>query len=537
MGEEGFLGANAARGVRRRRRATSSTTRSSWRSSPIARAHGCMVVAPLRHLPAVPHDATAARSRSSAGCRRRDRAARCLLGDRMTEPGTGSDLADVQTRAIRDGDHYVLNGAKTFISNGQIGDLFIVVAKTDPDAEPPHRGISLLLVEADTPGLRARPQARQARPARRRTRASSSSRTAACPVANLLGEEGQGFKMLMEKLQQERLCIARRVDGVVPPRARRHHRLREGAPGLRPADRRASRTRSSSSPSSRPRSRSARPSSTSCSPRTCAATTSSRRSAWRSGGRTDLQKRLTAECLQLHGGYGFMLEYPIATDYADAAVQSIYAGTQRDHEGDHRPAARAGRLTHRARCALPPSATRSARGHARVALVADRVEARVTGVAPGVAFGREHVEAVLADRARACARRSRRAARPGSAWRRGSRSRRARVRGDAGASPRFRWAGRLRSASPMRVAISSGHTTETPIGAPRCRELEEQALAEREHRVLAHEVRGRERARRQRRHRGGVHDVRRARPARSRIGTKVRTPWITPHMLTPSTHS
>ena len=90
----------------------------------------------------------------------------CLLGIAMTEPGTGSDLANVQTTAIRDGDAYVLNGSKTFISNGQIGDLFIVVAKTEPAADPPHRGISLVLVEADGARLRARPQARQARPAR-----------------------------------------------------------------------------------------------------------------------------------------------------------------------------------------------------------------------------------------------------------------------------------------------------------------------------------------------------------------------------------
>jgi acyl-CoA dehydrogenase len=76
-----------------------------------------------------------------------------LLGICMTEPGTGSDLANVQTRALRDGDELVLNGSKTFISNGQIGDLFIVVAKTDPAADPPHKGISLVLVEASAPGF------------------------------------------------------------------------------------------------------------------------------------------------------------------------------------------------------------------------------------------------------------------------------------------------------------------------------------------------------------------------------------------------
>src|SRR5438445_1617747 len=71
----------------------------------------------------------------------------------MTEPGTGSDLAAVQTTARRDGDSYVLNGSKIFISNGQISDLVIVVAKTDPKAKPPHRGVSLILVEADTAGF------------------------------------------------------------------------------------------------------------------------------------------------------------------------------------------------------------------------------------------------------------------------------------------------------------------------------------------------------------------------------------------------
>ncbi|HUI25772.1 MAG TPA: acyl-CoA dehydrogenase family protein, partial [Candidatus Kryptonia bacterium] len=76
-----------------------------------------------------------------------------LLGIAMTEPGTGSDLANVQTKAIRRGDHYVINGTKIFISNGQIGDLFIVVAKTDPNANPPHKGVSLLLVEANSPGF------------------------------------------------------------------------------------------------------------------------------------------------------------------------------------------------------------------------------------------------------------------------------------------------------------------------------------------------------------------------------------------------
>src|SRR5262249_53774437 len=130
-----------------------------------------------------------------------------LLGIAMTEPGTGSDLANVQTRARREGDHYVINGAKTFISNGQIGDLFIVVCRTDPDADPPHRGISLILVEASTPGF---VKGRKLDKLGLRGQDTSELAFEDCrvPVSNLLGREGQGFVMLMEKLQQERLCIA-----------------------------------------------------------------------------------------------------------------------------------------------------------------------------------------------------------------------------------------------------------------------------------------------------------------------------------------
>ena len=130
-----------------------------------------------------------------------------LVGICMTEPGTGSDLANVQTRAVRDGDHWILNGAKTFISLGQLGDLFIVVARTDPTAKPAHRGISLILVEADTPGfVRGRKLEKLGLPAQ--DTSEIFLQDCRVPVANLLGGEGNGFKILMEKLQQERICIA-----------------------------------------------------------------------------------------------------------------------------------------------------------------------------------------------------------------------------------------------------------------------------------------------------------------------------------------
>ena len=248
-----------------------------------------------------------------------------LLGICMTEPGTGSDLANVQTRAVRDGDSYVLNGSKTFISIGQLGDLFIVVAKTDPSAKPAHAGISLLLVEANTPGfVRGRKLEKLGLWAQ--DTSEIFFQDCRVPAANLLGREGQGFKMLMEKLQQERICIAvsstascrRALEDTI---AYVKQRKAFGQPiaafqntqftlaelmtqvevGQAFVDRLlAAHVRGEE-----------------------VVVEASMAKWWT----TDLQKKLTAECLQLHGGYGFMLEYPIAMDYADAAVQSIYAGT------------------------------------------------------------------------------------------------------------------------------------------------------------------------------------------------------------------
>ena len=249
----------------------------------------------------------------------------CLVAIAMTEPGTGSDLANVQTRAIRDGDDYVVNGAKTFISNGQNCDLVIVVAKTDPDASPPHAGVSLLLVDCDTPGFE---RGRNLKKLGLKGQDTSELFFKDCrvPAENLLGQEGQGFKMLMQKLQQERLCIGissmascrRALDDTIdyvkerkafgqPTAAFQNTQFKlaeletEVQIGQAFVDRLlAAHVRGDEIVSE-----------------------VSMAKWWT----TDLQKKLTAECLQLHGGYGFMDEYPISRDFADAAVQSIYAGT------------------------------------------------------------------------------------------------------------------------------------------------------------------------------------------------------------------
>ena len=248
-----------------------------------------------------------------------------ILAIAMTEPGTGSDLANVQTRAIRDGDHYVVNGAKTFISNGQLADLVIVVVKTDPEANPPHKGISLLLVEATSPGFE---RGRNLEKLGLKGQDTSELFFNDCrvPVDNLLGQEGQGFKMLMNKLQQERLSIAvgsmascrRSFDDTLEYVKERHafgqpigsfqntqFKMAEMATEIELGQAFVDKllvahVRGDDIVSE-----------------------VSMAKYWS----TDLQKKIAAECLQLFGGYGFMEEYPIAGDYRDAAVQSIYAGT------------------------------------------------------------------------------------------------------------------------------------------------------------------------------------------------------------------
>lgn len=249
----------------------------------------------------------------------------CLLAIAMTEPGTGSDLAAVKTRAVRDGDEYVISGAKTFISNGQNCDLVIVVAKTDIDARPPHRGISLILVETDRPGFE---RGRKLDKLGLRGQDTSELFFHDCrvPVANLLGEEGRGFAYLMNQLQQERLVIAvasiasckRSLEDTLAYVKERHafgqpigsfqntqFKLAELATQVEIGRSFVDRLIAAHARGDQ------------------LVTEVSMAKYWT----TDLQKRLTSECLQLFGGYGFMNEYPIATDYADAAVQTIYAGT------------------------------------------------------------------------------------------------------------------------------------------------------------------------------------------------------------------
>lgn len=123
----------------------------------------------------------------------------------LTEPNAGSDLAAIRTRAVRDGDCYIINGQKTFITNGYFADLIILAVKTDPDAG--HRGISLVLVDKDAPGFH-RGRKLQKMGYHMQDTAELFFEDCRVPAAHLLGEEGAGFKYMMQKLQQERLEVS-----------------------------------------------------------------------------------------------------------------------------------------------------------------------------------------------------------------------------------------------------------------------------------------------------------------------------------------
>lgn len=255
----------------------------------------------------------------------------------MTEPGTGSDLQNVRTLARRDGDHYVLSGQKVFITNGQNANLVVVVCKTDK-AEG-AKGISLLVVEVEREDGTLVPGFRRGRNLDKiGMKAQDTSELffdeVRVPVANLLGGptaqpgegEGQGFYQLMQELPQERLIIA--ITGV-------------GAMERALADTLAytkERKAFGKSVWSFQNTRfklaevqshllAARAFVDACMVAHLKGELDAARAALAKAWVSDLQCKVVDECLQLFGGYGYMMEYPIAELYADARVQRIYGGT------------------------------------------------------------------------------------------------------------------------------------------------------------------------------------------------------------------
>lgn len=255
---------------------------------------------------------------------------KCVTGEiitaiAMTEPGTGSDLANIKTTAKLDGDHYIVNGQKTFITNGIQSDLIVVAVKTDLQAVPKHKGVSLLVIERDAPGFSR---------GRKLNKVGLHSQDTAelifedcrVPKENLIGEEGKGFLYLMEKLQQERLLVAigaQTAAEVMLQKTIEYVKSREafGKPvsqfqntqfkivemateiemGRAFLDQLIAEHMEGKN-----------------------VVTKVSMAKWKL---TDIAKKVASECMQLHGGYGYMEEYEIARRFRDIQVGAIYAGT------------------------------------------------------------------------------------------------------------------------------------------------------------------------------------------------------------------
>jgi alkylation response protein AidB-like acyl-CoA dehydrogenase len=241
----------------------------------------------------------------------------------MTEPGAGSDLQGIRTSAVDKGDHYVLNGSKTFISNGIMSDLVIVVARTNPDAG--HQGISLLVVERGMDGFE-RGRNLEKVGLKAQDTAELFFDNVHVPKENLLGEEGSGFISLMTNLPQERVSIAaiavaacehvlqlcldyaKQREAFGRPIGKFQHNrflLAEMATEVHIA----------------------RVFVNDCVLKLNAGEVDTALASMAKWWTTELQKKVVDQAVQLFGGYGYMLEYPVARAFVDSRIQTIYGGT------------------------------------------------------------------------------------------------------------------------------------------------------------------------------------------------------------------
>lgn len=241
----------------------------------------------------------------------------------MTEPDTGSDLAGVKTTAVDKGDHYLVNGSKTFISNGILNDIVIVVAKTDPSAG--HKGISLLVVERGMEGYeRGRNLDKIGQKAQDTSELFFSD--VKVPKENLMGEAGMGFKYLMRNLPQERLSIA--IGAVASAEAMLEITAQYCT------DRKAFGQPIGMFQNSRFKLAEmkteieiGRVFVDRCVMELLEGTLTAEEAAMAKWWTTEMQKKVIDQCLQLHGGNGYMTEFPIARAYMDARVMTIFGGT------------------------------------------------------------------------------------------------------------------------------------------------------------------------------------------------------------------
>jgi long-chain-acyl-CoA dehydrogenase len=240
----------------------------------------------------------------------------------MTEPGAGSDLAGIRTSAKRDGDHYIVNGSKTFITNGINADLVITAVRTGEDR---HHGMSLMILERGMDGFE-RGRNLDKLGLHSQDTAELSFTDVHVPVENLLGEEGSGFPQLTRKLPQERMSIA--INGVAEARAAFDETLRYVN------DRKAFGKSLGSFQNTKfvlaeliTEIDIAQAYVDRCVDRLNAGELDAADAAKAKWWCTELQGRVIDKCVQLHGGYGYMTEYSVTRRYADARVTRIYGGT------------------------------------------------------------------------------------------------------------------------------------------------------------------------------------------------------------------
>lgn len=250
----------------------------------------------------------------------------CIVALCMTEPNTGSDLAAIRSTAIRHGYEYIINAQKTFITNGGHADLYIVAVKTDPAAEPSHRGVSIVLVEKETPGFSIGRKLKKMGNHASNT-AELSFEDARVPISNLMGKEGKGFFYMMQNLQQERLI------GAVMSLAYCRLMLKETLEYVK------SRT-AFGSPIGSFQANKHRLVEIATEVDVAGIYVYHLCKLFNDGVRTlepeismakywvgELANRMAYDCVQLHGGYGYIDEYWICRAYQDVRMLTIAAGT------------------------------------------------------------------------------------------------------------------------------------------------------------------------------------------------------------------
>lgn len=243
----------------------------------------------------------------------------------MTEPGAGSDLAGIRTTARLDGDHYIVNGEKTFITNGIHSDLIIIACKTDPHAVPRHKGVSLLAVERGTEGF-SRGRKLNKVGLHCQDTAELIFEDCRVPKENLIGEEGKGFLYLMEKLQQERLvvAIAAQVAAEEMLNLTINYVKNREAFGKPVSQFQNTQFKIAEMATDIEMGRVFLNQLITEHMAGINVVTKVSMAKWKL---TENARKIAAECMQLHGGYGYMEEYEIARRFRDIPVASIYAGT------------------------------------------------------------------------------------------------------------------------------------------------------------------------------------------------------------------